>query len=70
MRDCSCDHPTPASTRVWNDLGRYVTTAEQKVAVAANDLADRLYNAQVGLADAVYRREWDEVTCQERVLVE
>ena len=47
-----------------------MTTAEQKVAVAANDLADRLYNAQVGLADAVYRREWDEVTCQERVLVE
>ncbi|CAE7561684.1 unnamed protein product [Symbiodinium sp. CCMP2592] len=53
--DCGPEIPS-----VWNQLDRYVTSDRERVALEANDLADRLFNAQVGLAEAVYRCEWDE----------
>ena len=56
----------PEITRVWNELDRFITTVVQSdrenVIERAMDLADRLVKAQIGLADTLYRREWDEVT--------
>ena len=51
-------------TKIWNLLDEYVTTDSEeqcrKVRLDANELADRMYVAQVGLAEAVYRREWSD----------
>ena len=41
-------------TRVW---GEHHDCAER-----ANDLADRMLRAQIGLAEAMFKREWDENT--------
>eukprot|EP00439_Symbiodinium_sp_Y106_P081960 s2757_g21.t1 len=51
-------------TRVWQRLDEYVTTDSQtechKIEMDAGAIANRLHDAQVGLADAVYRREWND----------
>ena len=51
-------------TRIWQRLDEFVTTDSHvecdKIVSEALAIADRLYNAQVGLAEAVYRREWNE----------
>ncbi|CAE7874482.1 unnamed protein product [Symbiodinium sp. KB8] len=53
-------------TRIWQRLDEFVTTDSHvecdKIVSEALAIADRLYNAQVGLAEAVYRREWNEET--------
>ena len=64
-------------TRVWRELDNYVGTVvendRERVVERANDLADRMLRAQVGLAETLYKREWNENTapmmsvfCQER----
>ena len=51
-------------TKVWQRLDGYVTTDSQtecdKIEMDACEIANRLYDAQVGLAEAVYRREWND----------
>ena len=51
-------------TRIWQRLEEFVTTDSHvecdKIVSEACAIADRLYNAQVGLCEAVYRREWNE----------
>ena len=51
-------------TRSWQRLDEFVTTDSNfecdRIIAEALAIADRLYNAQVGLAEAVYRREWNE----------
>ena len=51
-------------TKVWQRLDEYVTTDSQtecdKIAMDACEIANRLNDAQVGLAEAVYRREWND----------
>ena len=51
-------------TRVWRELDHYVGNVvehdRERVVERANDLADRLLRAQVGLAETLYKREWDE----------
>ena len=51
-------------TKVWQRLDEYVTTDSQtegdKIRMDACAIANRLYDAQVGLAEAVYRREWND----------
>ena len=51
---------------VWNELDSYVGTVvendRERVVERANDLADRLLRAQVGLAETLYKREWNEDT--------
>ena len=51
-------------TKVWQRLDEYVTTDSQtecdKIKMDACAIANRLYDAQVGLAEAVYRREWND----------
>ena len=53
-------------TRVWRELDNYVGTVvendRERVVERANDLADRLLRAQVGLAETLYKREWNEGT--------
>ena len=53
-------------TRVWRELDNYVGTVvendRERVVVRANDLADRMLRAQVGLAETLYKREWNEDT--------
>ena len=53
-------------TRVWNELDAYVATVvendRERVVERANDLADRMLRAQVGLAETLYKREWNEDT--------
>ena len=53
-------------TRVWNEHDNYVTTIvendRERLVERANDLADRMLRAQVGLADTLYKREWNEDT--------
>ena len=53
-------------TRVWRELDNYVGTVvendRERAVERANDLADRMLRAQVGLAETLYRREWDENT--------
>ena len=52
-------------TRVWRELDNYVGTVEndrERVVERANDLADRMLRAQVGLAETLYKREWNENT--------
>eukprot|EP00439_Symbiodinium_sp_Y106_P072984 s3565_g13.t1 len=66
----------PELTRVWSELDSYVGTVvendRERVVERANDLADRLLRAQVGLTETLYKREWNEDTapmmfsCQER----
>ena len=50
-------------TRIWQRLDEYVTTDSQtqcqKIEVEGGAIANRLHDAQVGLAEAVYRREWN-----------
>ena len=50
--------------RIWQRLDEFVTTHENeecdRIIAEALAIADRLYNAQVGLAEAVLRREWNE----------
>ena len=50
-------------TKVWQRLDEYVTTDSQteydKIRMDACAIANRLYDSQVGLAEAVYRREWN-----------
>ena len=50
-------------TKVWQRLDEYVPTDSQtecdKIAMDACEIANRLNDAQVGLAEAVYRREWN-----------
>ena len=52
------------ATRIWQRLDEYVTTDSQtechKIEVKACAIANRLCEAQVGLAEAVYRREWND----------
>ena len=47
-------------TRTWNELDLFSTTvvrnAREGVVERANDLAERLLKAQIGLAEALYRR--------------
>ena len=56
----------PEFARVWNELDRFITTVVQSdrenVIERAMDLADRLVKAQIGLADTLYRRGWNDVT--------
>eukprot|EP00439_Symbiodinium_sp_Y106_P080941 s1993_g19.t2 len=51
-------------TTVWQRLDEYVTTDSQtechKIEMDAGAIANRLHDAQVGLAEAVYRREWND----------
>ncbi|CAE7256841.1 unnamed protein product, partial [Symbiodinium sp. CCMP2456] len=51
-------------TKIWQRLDEFITsdsrTESDKIVSEACAIADRLYNAQVGLAEAVYRREWNE----------
>ena len=51
-------------TKVWQRLGVYVTTDSQtecrKIEVEGGAIANRLHDAQVGLAEAVYGREWND----------
>ncbi|OLP82439.1 hypothetical protein AK812_SmicGene36919 [Symbiodinium microadriaticum] len=51
-------------TRIWQRLDEFVTTDSNfecdRIIAEALAIADRLYHAQVGLAEAVYRREWNE----------
>ena len=52
-------------TKVWQRLHEYVTTDSQtecdKIEVEGGAIAaSRLHDAQVGLAEAVYRREWND----------
>ena len=51
-------------TKVWRRLDEYVTTDSQtechKIEVEGGVIANRLHDAQVGLAEAVYRREWND----------
>ena len=51
-------------TKVWQRLDEYVTTDSQtechKIEMDAGAIANRLHDAQVGLAEAVYRREWND----------
>eukprot|EP00439_Symbiodinium_sp_Y106_P003422 s10927_g1.t1 len=53
-------------TRVWRELDNYVGTVvendRERVVETANDLADRMLRAQVGLAETLYKREWNENT--------
>ena len=53
-------------TRVWRELDNYVGTVvendRERVVERANDLADRMLRAQVGLAETLYKREWNENT--------
>ena len=53
-------------TRVWRELDNYVGTVvendRERVVERANDLADRMLRAQVGLAETLYKSEWDENT--------
>ena len=50
--------------KVWQRLDEHVTTDRQtecdKIAMDACEIANRLNDAQVGLAEAVYRREWND----------
>ena len=50
--------------KVWHRLDEYGTTDSQteydKIEMDACEIANRLYDAQVGLAEAVYRREWND----------
>ena len=52
------------ATRIWRRLDEYVTTDSQtechKIEVEGGAIANRLHDAQVGLAEAVYRREWND----------
>ena len=52
------------ATRIWQRLDEYVTTDSHtqchKIEVEACEIANRLCEAQVGLAEAVYRREWND----------
>ncbi|CAE7404548.1 unnamed protein product, partial [Symbiodinium sp. CCMP2456] len=51
-------------TKIWQRLDELITsdsrTESDKMVSEACAIADRLYNAQVGLAEAVYRREWND----------
>ena len=51
-------------TRIWQRLDEFVTTdsnvENDRIIADALAIADRLSSAQVGLAEAVYRREWNE----------
>ena len=51
-------------TKVWQRLDEYVTTDSQtvchKIEVEGGAIANRLRDAQVALAEAVYRREWND----------
>ena len=51
-------------TKVWQRLDEYVLTDSQtecdKIRMDACAIANRLHDAQVGLAEAVYRREWND----------
>ena len=53
-------------TRVWRELDNYVGTVvendRERVVERANDLADRMLRAQVGLAETLYKREGNENT--------
>ena len=53
-------------TRVWRELDNYVGTIvendRERVVERANDLADRMLRAQIGLAETLYKREWNENT--------
>ena len=50
--------------KTWNDLDKYVTledTAEMtKIETYAKGMARVLHEAQVQLAEAVFKREWSE----------
>eukprot|EP00439_Symbiodinium_sp_Y106_P035663 s4361_g4.t1 len=52
------------ATRIWQRLDEYVTTDSQtechKIEVEGGAIANRLHDAQAGLAEAVYRREWND----------
>ena len=52
------------ATRIWQRLDEYVTTDSQaechKIEVEGGAIANRLHDAQVGLAEAVYRLEWND----------
>ena len=51
-------------TKVWQRLDEYVMTDSQrechKIEVEGGAIANRLDDAQVGLAEAVYRQEWND----------
>ena len=51
---------------MWRELDNYVGTVvendRERVVERANDLADRMLRAQVGLAETLYKREWNENT--------
>ncbi|CAE7351810.1 unnamed protein product [Symbiodinium sp. CCMP2456] len=51
-------------TKIWQRLDEFITSDSRsesdKIVSEACAIADRLYNAQVGLAEAVYRREWND----------
>ena len=52
------------ATRIWQRLDEYVTTDSQtecyKIELEGGAIANRLHDAQVGLAEAVYSREWND----------
>ena len=51
-------------TKVWQRLDEYVVTDSQteyvKIRMDACAITNRLYDVQVGLVEAVYRREWND----------
>ena len=51
-------------TKIWRRLDEYVTTDSEercsKIRMDACEMANRLHVAQTGLAEAVYRREWND----------
>ena len=51
-------------TKIWRRLDEYVTTDGEercsKIRMDACEMANRLHVAQTGLAEAVYRREWND----------
>ena len=51
-------------TKIWQRLDEYVTTDSEercsKIRMDACEMANRMHVAQTGLAEAVYRREWND----------
>ena len=43
-------------------MGTIVENDRERVVGRANDLADRMLRAQIGLAETLYKREWNENT--------
>ena len=52
------------ATRIWQRLDEYRTTDSKtqyhKIEVEGGAITNRLHDAQVGLVEAVYRREWND----------